>query len=74
MNEIAARLRTAYAVLEPKWRYIAETLGELLTVVLLVLAVAVGFVPWLLWQGARRLIPRLRKEAEGHGPAENADS
>lgn len=72
MKKIIEGLRRGYARLEPKWRYCAETLWELLALVLLVLAGVLGFVPWLIGRGASRLIRKLR-EGAAHGPAENAD-
>lgn len=73
MDEQMEGLRRLYAMLEPKWRYAAETLAELLMFLLLVLTGVLGFVPWLLWQGFRRLANRIRKKVNAHGAAENAD-
>lgn len=80
MDKIAARLRAVYAVLEPKWRYIAESLAELLALLALILAGVLGFLPWLLamgfrllWRGICRLRRRIREESDAHGAAENTD-
>ncbi len=79
MDKITTRLRAVYRVLEPKWRYAGETLLELLAAALMILAAVLGFLPWLLvmglrrlWRGARRLLRRMREEG-AHGAAENTE-
>lgn len=67
MSEIKAAIGRIGDILRPKWVWVAETIGEVLEFLLLVIIGVAGFLPWLVWWLIRRLIVRLRKGAKPNG-------
>ena len=73
MKKMTDWIRAVSSVLMPKWRYVAETLIEGLVFLFLLIVGIVGFLPWLIWNGIRRLAGKRVKEEATDGAAERPD-